>query len=185
MTGFIKVSEVIKQPDRARHRQARPYLVLALAVLALFGLIRLHSVVRRDSVEGWTLYRRMADQPTPIDQQTSLAFLNRAASDAARFDRLFSYFFHGFVINAGSDFARIHYPGLPSASGYSMSGLEGFARTAPLFAAWLYSGRPQEWTAPHPWTRLLGFFQPVPVSAGRMPLTDPTSSIGALLPIAL
>ena len=26
------------------------------------------------------------------------------------------------------------------------------------------------WTAPHPWTRLLGFFQPVPVSAGRMPL---------------
>ena len=25
-------------------------------------------------------------------------------------------------------------------------------------------------TAPHPWTRLLGFFQPVPVSAGRMPL---------------
>jgi hypothetical protein len=32
---------------------------------------------------------------------------------------------------------------------------------------------------------LLGFFQPVPVSAGRMPLTDPTSSIGALLPIAL
>jgi hypothetical protein len=32
----------------------------------------------------------------------------------------------------------------------------------------------------------LGFFQPVSVSAGRMPLTDRSaSSIGALLPIAL
>jgi hypothetical protein len=149
------MSDEIKQPDvtqlryrghllRARHRQALPYLVLALAALVLFGLIRLHSTLRRDAVEGWTLYRPLPDQPQPIDHQTRLAFLNRAASDAARFDRLFSYFFHGFVIDAGSDFARIHYPGLPSASGYSMSGLEGFARTAPLFAAWLYSGRPQE-----------------------------------------
>jgi hypothetical protein len=121
-----------------------PYLVLALAILGLFGLIRLHSIVRQDSVEGWTLYRRMADKPQPIDQQSSLAFLDRAASDAARFDTLFSYFFRGFVVNAGSDFARIHYPGLPSMSGYSVSGLEGFARTAPLFAAWLYSGRPRD-----------------------------------------
>jgi hypothetical protein len=149
------MSDEIKQPDvtqlryrghllRARHRQALPYLVLALAALVLFGLIRLHSTLRRDAVEGWTLYRPLPDQPQPIDHQTRLAFLNRAASDAARCDRLVSYFFHGFVIDAGSDFARIHYPGLPSASGYSMSGLEGFARTAPLFAAWLYSGRPQE-----------------------------------------
>jgi hypothetical protein len=122
----------------------RPYLVLALAILILFGLIRLYSIVRRDSVEGWTLYRPMADQPQPIDKHSTLAFLDRAASDAARFETLFSYFFHGFVVNAGSDFARIHYPGLPSLSGYSMSGLEGFARTAPLFAAWLYSGRPRE-----------------------------------------
>src|SRR5262249_38401842 len=101
----------IKQPDvtqlryrghlRARHRQALPYLVLALAALVLFGLIRLHSTPRRDAVEGWTLYRPLADQPQPIDQQTSLALLSRAASDDARFDRLFSYFFHGFVTNAG------------------------------------------------------------------------------------
>src|SRR5262249_4827153 len=120
------MNDEIKQPDvtqlrhrghlRACHRQALPYLVLALAALVLFGLIRplLHSTLRRDAVEGWILYRSLTDQPQPIDQQTSLAFLNRAASDAARFDRLFSYFFHGFVINAGSDFARIHYPGLHS-----------------------------------------------------------------------
>jgi hypothetical protein len=136
-----------EQPDvriRARHRQVWPYLVLAIAVLALFDLIRLYSAVRRDSVEGWTLYRPMADQPQPIDQQSSTAFLERAAPDAARFEKLFLYFFHGFVVNAGNDFARIHYPGLPSAYGYSVSGLEGFARTAPLFAAWLSSGRPQE-----------------------------------------
>lgn len=124
---------------------------LAFAVFVLPELIRQHSVASDDgpaTVEGWSLYRPMADQPQPVDQQTSLAFLQRAASDVTRFDTLFSYFFHGFVVNATSDFALIHYPGLPSWSGYSVSGLEGFARTAPLFAAWLYSGRPREITDP-------------------------------------
>src|SRR5262249_4939585 len=53
---------------------------------------------------------------------------------------------------AGCDAAPLSRPfaGAPSRGlalfglGYSMSGLEGFARTAPLFAAWLYSGRRQE-----------------------------------------
>src|SRR4029077_17263043 len=34
------------------------------------------------------------------------------------------------------------------------------------------------WTAPHPWPTLLGFFQPVPVSVGRMPLTDRSARSG-------
>jgi hypothetical protein len=41
-----------------------------------------------------------------------------------------------------------------------------------------YKGIRSDWTAPHPWTRLLGFFQPVPVSAGRMPLTDRSARSG-------
>ena len=36
------------------------------------------------------------------------------------------------------------YRGLPGRNGYRVSGLEGFARTAPLFAAWVASGRPQQ-----------------------------------------
>src|SRR5262245_5842652 len=34
------------------------------------------------------------------------------------------------------------------------------------------------WTAPHPWTRLLGFFQPAPVRARRVPLTDRSARSG-------
>src|SRR5215831_2825321 len=42
----------------------------------------------------------------------------------------------------------------------------------------IMKGIRSDWTAPHPWTRLLGFFQPVPVSAGRMPLTDRSARSG-------
>jgi hypothetical protein len=123
------------------NRKCLSLFVLFFVALSTFTLLR-H--ISRSSVEGWTLYRPLADQPEPIDQQTRLAFLKVIGSDATRFDMLLSYFFHGFVVNATSDFALIHYPGLPSWSGYSVSGLEGFARTAPLFAAWLYSDRPRE-----------------------------------------
>jgi hypothetical protein len=127
-------------------RERSIYFVLGF--LVLFGLAVevcvFFAFTRRHSVEGWTLYRPMADQSQPIDQQTSRAFLQQTTPDVMRFDTLFSYFFHGFVNNAESDFALIHYPGLPSTGGYFVNGLEGFARTAPLFAAWLYAGRAEE-----------------------------------------
>jgi hypothetical protein len=54
---------------------------------------------------------------------------------------LFGYFLHGYVANAAPDLSLVHYPGLPSFRGYAVSGLEGFARTAPMLGAWIYSGR--------------------------------------------
>jgi hypothetical protein len=82
-TGFRREEATLRGTTFRIFKNHRPYLVLALAILVLFGLIPLHSIVRRDSVEGWTLYRPMADQPQPIDKHSTLAFLDRAASDAA------------------------------------------------------------------------------------------------------
>src|SRR5262249_1687751 len=45
------------------------------------------------------------------------------------------------VRHAVPGYARVHYAGAGSRNGYAMDGLEGFARTAPLLAAWIHSGR--------------------------------------------
>jgi hypothetical protein len=58
-----------------------------------------------------------------------------------RFAGLFEYFAHGFVRHATPGYSRVQYGGMGSRNSYAMDGLEGFARTAPLLAAWIYSGR--------------------------------------------
>lgn len=61
-----------------------------------------------------------------------------------RFAGIFQYFANGFVRHAEPGFARVRYGGYGSWNGYAVDGLEGFARTAPLMAAWIYSGRGAE-----------------------------------------
>jgi hypothetical protein len=58
-----------------------------------------------------------------------------------RFAGLFEYFANGFVRHATPGYSRVQYGGLGSQNSYATDGLEGFARTAPLLAAWIYSGR--------------------------------------------
>jgi hypothetical protein len=58
-----------------------------------------------------------------------------------RFDGLFEYFSSGFVRHAIPGYSRVQFGGARSFNGYSVDGLEGFARTGPLLAAWIYSGR--------------------------------------------
>ncbi len=58
-----------------------------------------------------------------------------------RFAGLFEYFASGFVRHATPGYARVQFGGVRSLNGYSVDGLEGFARTAPLLAAWIYSKR--------------------------------------------
>src|SRR5262245_26763449 len=57
-------------------------------------------------------------------------------------------------------------------------GIGGLILAAPAALGQLGPKSDAAWTAPHSWTRLLGFFQPVPVSAGRMPLTDRSARSG-------
>lgn len=57
------------------------------------------------------------------------------------YNHLFNYFFYGFLKYSSDDYANVNYPGIVSLSGNKINQLEGVARTLPLFAAWIYSGR--------------------------------------------
>ena len=71
-----------------------------------------------------------------------LARFLQPAAGTQGYDALFDYFLTGFRAHASRDGAQIHYCGAASDAGLRINALEGFARTAPLFAAWLHSGRP-------------------------------------------
>jgi hypothetical protein len=65
-----------------------------------------------------------------------------------RYRAVFLYFARGFVQHQSPDFGRVQYCGAGSVNSFAVNGLEGFARTAPLLAAWLYSGRETTITGP-------------------------------------
>lgn len=67
-------------------------------------------------------------------------FLGEAPAQQ-RYEAIFLYFAHGFASHLSSDLSRVQYCGAGSVNGFAVNGLEGFARTAPLLAAWLRSGR--------------------------------------------
>lgn len=68
----------------------------------------------------------------------------RAAEPPSREDyaRLFRYFVGGFEARRSPAGARAYFPGRPSSHGRDVDALEGFSRSAPLWAAWVSSGRP-------------------------------------------
>ncbi|WP_142847813.1 DUF2264 domain-containing protein [Telmatospirillum sp. J64-1] len=57
---------------------------------------------------------------------------------------LFAYFVTGYLHYASADGATARLPGQPGRHGAKRDGLRAFARTAPMVAAWLASGRPAE-----------------------------------------
>lgn len=122
-----------------RHKTA---LVAVSASVAILIAVLGFSYVWQKRVEGWDLYRPLPETPSQVDVVATQDFLSPSASRQQRFDTLFRYFLWGAQNHLSRDGALLHYRGLPSYS-YHMSGLEGFARTAPLFAAWVASGRPR------------------------------------------
>ena len=116
----------------------REILCISLAlVLAAFIALRFYV-----AAEGWA-------KPLPpstyfLDQDGILAqhFTDASIPDSARYRLLFDYFLAGYLEFRTSAGERTFYPGIKGNKGHSVEGLEGFARTAPLFAAWLASGRP-------------------------------------------
>ncbi len=119
---------------------------LLLAIVALGALLVVAVFAMRDARTGWSRY----DAPAaPGSSESALA--HRFLSDDAvadRYEALFLYFVDGFVTHSAAGGSRVQYPGLGSRSGYASDGLEGFARTAPLLAAWVAGGRPQRVTLP-------------------------------------
>jgi len=123
--------------NRAGMRWRRLWLPAALAGLALM-------------TGAWI--DAFSNAPTGADAATrwNLSYDVGLRADFARphrraetpYDDVFVYFvtaFHDRAIDGGS---RAREPGAPSVNGADSDGFESFARTAPLVAAWLASGRP-------------------------------------------
>ena len=91
-------------------------------------------------IDGWEKFQPLRDEPTLHDAVVSSRFLDRSMTDVERYGSLFKYFLTGFRKYRSSQGSRVQYPGYGSIRGYDICGLEGFARTAPLLAAWLYRG---------------------------------------------
>jgi hypothetical protein len=123
-------------------RWAGVLLAAALLGVAPYAAIKIRNMYER----GWHLYRDPA-APGPAEAQLQQRFLSDDPAEQ-RFDALFAYFAHGFLKHATPGFERVQYPGTGSLDGYRLNGLEGFARTAPLLAAWVHSGRSRTLVSP-------------------------------------
>ncbi|EWY42686.1 hypothetical protein N825_02120 [Skermanella stibiiresistens SB22] len=110
-----------------------------IVFVAFFGLYV--AFLNIYSTSGWMSYEDADQEPTSRDLAVRTAFLNGDASVEERYDALFRYFLRGYMENVSDAGERVQYPGAPSAAGYEINGLEGYARTAILFAAWIHSGR--------------------------------------------
>ena len=95
----------------------------------------------RFGAEGWSHYVPMDLSEGDGELSVKAVLLNEKSDAEERYSRLFQYFLRGFIAYASPGFDRVFYPGMGSVHGYRLSGLEGFARTAPLMAAWIASGR--------------------------------------------
>jgi hypothetical protein len=111
----------------------------ALAAAALIFLALSHPKLQHRLSRSWIVYRDPA--PVGIDEVRVRALMLSAAPIETRFEGLFQYFAAGFVRHVAPGNARVQYGGAGSGAGPDMDGLEGFSRTAPLLAAWIYSGR--------------------------------------------
>jgi hypothetical protein len=69
-------------------------------------------------------------------------FLHDTPPTAEAYADLFRYFLVGFLVRRTRLGAGAEYAGMGSYNGPAMDRLEGFSRTAPLWAAWLHGGRP-------------------------------------------
>lgn len=86
-------------------------------------------------------YRSAPGRISSCDVDIVRQFLDASVVAQSRYEVLFRYILEGFVVAATPGFERAHYRGMGSWHGHAISGVEGFARTAPLFAAWLGGGR--------------------------------------------
>lgn len=92
-------------------------------------------------VQGWT--ERLPTSPLleRFDAGLPTRFADTGQSSLQRYTLLFDYVLAGFLEFRTPAGERAYYPGLKGMRGHRIEGLEGFARTIPLLASWLHSGR--------------------------------------------
>lgn len=87
-------------------------------------------------VEGW---RARAVAPAVLTAESAALSARLARSEApaaSNYDALAGHFAAGVRAYRSAGAARVVYPGLPGSRGLTVEGFEGFARSAPLLAAW-------------------------------------------------
>ena len=121
------------------------WLAASLVVLLLLALAGVAALkLRYPSVEGWDRRQPVEARFVRLDPWVKGAFADATRARPERFEDLFRYFLEGFLAYRAAGGARVHYPGLASGNGREIDGLEGFARLAPLMAAWMAGGRPAQ-----------------------------------------
>lgn len=92
--------------------------------------------------EGWTERLPTSACLAQMDRESITRFCDVERPALQRYETLFGYFLAGFLEFRTATGERVYYPGFKGMRGHKIEGLEGFARTAPLLASWLASGRP-------------------------------------------
>jgi hypothetical protein len=113
-------------------------VLLAAVVLVLLCYA---AILKHYSAQGWGQFVAASSDEGTAELTAKRDFLSQTTSDEQRYRALFGYFLAGAVRFTDAAGSHIHYPGAPSNNGYKVAGLESFARTGTLLAAWLASGR--------------------------------------------
>jgi len=95
-------------------------------------------------IAGATVYRSYHVMPESHPNFEALVsdFNESGTVKNDSYAKLFQYFLQGFEYRRSTDGARSYYLGRLSEHGKEIDGLEGFSRSAPLWGAWVKSGRP-------------------------------------------
>jgi hypothetical protein len=99
-------------------------------------------------VEGWNARLPPSRVLARADARLPLLFADTDRSPRDRYKLLFDYLLAGFLEFRTPGGERAYYPGFKGMRGHRIEGLEGFARTVPLFASWLASGRSEQVSDP-------------------------------------
>jgi hypothetical protein len=113
-------------------------VALTAAIVLLLGYA---AVLKHYSAQGWSRFIPQSSAEGSAEAAVKHAFLSTSAADEPRYRALFGYFLSGALRYTDAAGSRIHYSGAPSNNGYRFTGLEGFARTGTMLAAWVASGR--------------------------------------------
>jgi hypothetical protein len=113
-------------------------VVIASVASVLLGYA---AILKHYSTQGWGRFVRSSSQEGIAETAIKRAFESRSAPDEQRYDALFRYLLSGALASTDQSGSRIHYRGAAGVAGYASAGLEGFARTGTLLAAWVASGR--------------------------------------------
>ena len=115
-------------------------VIYAFAIFLFAGLIGLAVILRERGRYRPLLPPRPPHWASEQDTRIRGLFAGNAPSREA-YHELFRYFVSSFVHYRTKMGAGARFPGEPSKAGRKSDDFEGFARLAPLFAAWLAGGR--------------------------------------------